>query len=82
MARCSTCGNEYERSLEITFDGRSYVFDCFECAIQELAPACSNCGTRILGHGVQAGEEIFCCSHCARHQGVRGITTHVSPTAG
>ena len=78
MARCVTCGNDYERSLEVKLDGATYSFDCFECAVQKLAPRCKACGTRILGHGVQAGEDIFCCAHCARQDGVRGITSRVA----
>jgi hypothetical protein len=77
MARCMTCGNDYERSFEVRLDGRTYTFDSFECAAQELAPVCEECGIRILGHGVQADQKMFCCSHCARQGGVRGITTHV-----
>jgi len=77
MARCDTCGNEYERSFEVTLDGRSYTFDCFECAIHRLAPTCRSCGCRILGHGVEADEEMFCGAHCARQRGVSGIADHV-----
>lgn len=77
MALCNTCGNDYERTFEVTRDGESYTFDSFECAIQKLAPVCENCGCRILGHGVQSDEQMFCCSHCARRQGVSGVTTHV-----
>lgn len=77
MARCMTCSNEYERCLEVTLDGRSYSFDCFECAIHKLAPVCQGCGCKVLGHGVQFGEHIYCSGHCARQQGVHGITTHL-----
>jgi hypothetical protein len=77
MARCNTCGNEYEGSFEVIMDGRTYTFDSFECAIHELAPTCESCGIRILGHGVQAQDRMFCCSHCARLQGVQGVQTHV-----
>lgn len=77
MARCATCGNDYERSFQVTFDGHSYAFDCFECAIHKLAPVCRACACPILGHGVQSGDQMFCSSHCARAQGIRGITTHV-----
>ena len=81
MARCHSCGNDYARSFEVTKAGRSYTFDCFECAIHVLAPECAHCGVKILGHGVEADQEMFCCSHCARHSGVRGITTHVDQNA-
>ena len=77
MARCHTCGNDYERSLEVKVDGDAYTFDCFECAIHLLAPVCGHCGCKILGHGVQSDQKMFCCAHCARLQGVRGITDHV-----
>jgi hypothetical protein len=78
MARCNTCGNDYERSFEMTLDGQSYTFDCFECAIHKLAPVCESCACRILGHGVQSGDLMFCGSHCARQKGVQGLETHVS----
>jgi hypothetical protein len=81
MARCHTCGNEYERLMEITLDGRTRAFDCFECAIHELAPVCENCGCRILGHGVQSGDLLFCSGHCARLSGIQGITTHITAPA-
>ena len=79
MALCDTCGNDYERNLTVTVDGHSYSFDCFECAIHKLAPTCEGCGCRILGHGVQADDSIFCSAHCARMRGVEGIATHVWP---
>ena len=77
MERCETCGNEYERALQITLDGQSHTFDCFECAIHALAPTCDGCGIRILGHGVQSGSNYFCGAHCARTHGVEGLQDHV-----
>ena len=77
MARCDTCGNDYERSFDVTLEGRTYTFDCFECAVHKLAPVCVGCGCRIIGHGVQSNDELFCGAHCARSHGVRGIETHV-----
>jgi hypothetical protein len=52
------------------------TFDCFECAIHRLAPACSHCGCRIIGHGIEAGPTMYCCAHCAREAGVPGIADH------
>jgi hypothetical protein len=77
MARCNSCGNDYEASFDIRIDGKSYTFDCFECAIHKLAPLCEACGCRILGHGVQARDSLFCSSHCARAKGVEGLQTHI-----
>jgi len=69
MARCITCGNDYDKSFEVQKDGRSYTFDCFECAIHMLAPACGHCGCRVLGHGVEENGAIYCCANCARAMG-------------
>ena len=77
MARCDTCGNDYDHSLEVRLDGQSYHFDCFECAAHKLAPACQACGCKILGHGVQSNDEMFCSAHCARVRGVQGLQMHV-----
>ena len=81
MARCSTCGNDYDGSFEVRMGNRSYTFDCFECAIHGLAPVCEGCGCRVLGHGVQSDDRLFCSSHCARARGVTGLRTHVRPVA-
>lgn len=69
MAFCDTCGNHYEKTFEVVFYGQRYNFDCFECAIHRLAPVCKACGCRIIGHGVEAGGEFFCCDHCAHEKG-------------
>jgi len=69
MNACEVCGNEYDKPLEILVNGISHYFDCFECAIHELAPKCSHCGCRIIGHGVEASGVMYCCAHCASHRG-------------
>jgi nitrite reductase/ring-hydroxylating ferredoxin subunit len=74
MATCEVCGNEYDKTFEVTREGESRVFDSFECAIHALAPTCAHCGCRIIGHGVEASEAIFCCAHCASHEGVEGLS--------
>src|SRR5690242_5854573 len=73
MGKCAQCGNDYDESFEVKMGGRTLVFDSFECAIQALAPVCPHCGVRIVGHGVQHGEAICCCVHCAKHEGVKGL---------
>ncbi|MBB0990545.1 hypothetical protein ACIQCV_11170 [Dietzia maris] len=73
MATCDTCGNDYDKAFTITQGDRSGTFDSFECAAHAMAPTCSHCGCRILGHGVEADGAIFCCAHCAGHQGARGV---------
>lgn len=73
MAQCETCGNEYDRTFEVHMGGKTHTFDSFECAIYELAPRCAKCSVPIIGHGVQAGEQLFCCNHCATAVGVHAL---------
>jgi len=77
MARCENCGNDYYLSFEVVTAGKSHTFDCFECAIQTLAPICDHCGTRIIGHGIEAKDAFYCCAHCARESGVEAVVDHV-----
>jgi hypothetical protein len=70
MGRCLTCHNDYDKSFDVVMYGRSYTFDCFECAIQKLAPVCTHCGCRIIGHGVESDSRFYCCAHCAHDEGV------------
>ena len=71
--RCEVCGNVYDKSFEIRVAGATHVFDSFECAIHALAPTCSHCGCRVIGHGVEAHGKFFCCASCARMAGERGV---------
>ena len=73
MARCDVCGNDYDKTLQITHGGRKGTFDCFECAIHAMAPTCEHCRCRIIGHGVEANGRIFCCAHCAEQAGVHHV---------
>lgn len=77
MAKCATCGNDYDKLFTVTKDGQSQSFDSFECAITALAPVCHRCGTRILGHGVETEERTYCGAHCAQSDGVSQATDRV-----
>ena len=77
MAACSQCGNDYDKSFTVTAAGEEYTFDCFECAIQRLAPTCAQCDCRVIGHGVEADGVIYCCAHCAEHDGVVALQDRV-----
>jgi hypothetical protein len=70
MARCETCGNDYDKAMRIVIDGHEHVFDSFECAIEAVAPRCASCGCRIIGHGAEADGAFFCCAHCAHQKGM------------
>jgi hypothetical protein len=61
MARCETCGNDYDKAFQVSMNGTTHTFDSFECAIHALAPTCDNCGIHILGHGLEKEGTFFCC---------------------
>ncbi len=73
MGVCASCGNKYERTFTVTKDGENFEFDSFECAINKLAPMCARCGCRVIGHGVEHGDTIYCCAHCADQAGDKGL---------
>ena len=81
MPTCETCGNDYDKSFQVTMNERripSTVSNApftrwFECAIHALAPTCAHCGIRIVGHGLEQGGTFFCCDHCAEKEGVHGL---------
>jgi len=81
MATCSMCGNNYKNSFGIIKDEQRFSFDCFECAIHKLAPTCSTCGCRIIGHGIEADDRYYCCSNCARELGVKESKDHVETSS-
>jgi hypothetical protein len=82
MARCETCGNDYDKAFQLTMAGRMHTFDSFECAIQMMAPRCEHCACAIIGHGIEAGGKFFCCAHCAKHAGVRGVADRAPAQSG
>jgi hypothetical protein len=73
MPQCEVCGNEYDKAFEVIVGGNHHVFDSFECAIHRLAPQCDHCGCKVIGHGVEAEGQMFCCASCARHAGVQDV---------
>jgi hypothetical protein len=70
-ARCEVCGNDYDGAFQVTLRGKSHTFDSFECAIHALAPTCSHCSCKIVGHGMEKQGRMFCCAHCASSSGAR-----------
>jgi hypothetical protein len=70
---CEVCGNKYDKPIEVTFDGKTHSFDCFECAIHLLAPKCEHCGCRVIGHGHEVEGRIYCCAHCGNASGEKGF---------
>lgn len=73
MATCEVCGNDYDDSMTIEKGGESHVFDSFECAIHALAPTCSHCGIKIVGHGMEKAGSFYCCANCATQAGAKGM---------
>jgi Rieske Fe-S protein len=77
MAKCETCGNDYDKAFQVTYHGKAHTFDSFECAIHALAPVCEHCGCKVIGHGTEADGKIYCCAHCAKKSGVQGVDDRV-----
>jgi hypothetical protein len=73
MAKCDVCGNDYDKAFHVVQGDRSMTFDSFECAIEAMAPRCAHCDCRVIGHGVEAQGKIYCCAHCAKHEGATGL---------
>lgn len=66
MAKCEKCGNDYQASFSVVMEGESHTFDSFECAIAVLAPSCTHCNCKIIGHGISKNGKTYCCEHFAR----------------
>jgi Rieske Fe-S protein len=79
MARCEVCGNEYDKTMEISVAGARHVFDSFECAIHAIAPRCEHCGCVVIGHGVEAEGHFYCCAHCAAQEGHEELKDRTGP---
>ena len=70
---CETCGNTYDKAFEVHIGGTVHIFDSFQCAIQALAPRCVKCKVPIIGQGIEARGQYFCCAHCARESGISDV---------
>jgi hypothetical protein len=73
MSRCDKCGNDYDKSFTIARGGTTHTFDSFECAIAMMAPECSHCHCRIIGHGLESAGKFYCCAHCATQAGIKTL---------
>jgi Rieske Fe-S protein len=71
--KCEVCGNIYDKSFTVSLGGEEHTFDSFECAIHALAPVCSHCGCKVVGHGAEANGQIFCCANCAQEMGATAL---------
>lgn len=73
MPVCDVCGNDYAQVFQvIAANGKKFTFDSLECAAHKIAPTCAHCQCRVLGHGIEAGQKIYCCANCARHAQAHG----------
>ena len=82
MARCDLCGNDYDKAFTMTREGETRTFDTFECAIAMMAPQCSHCRCKIIGHGVESSGKFYCCAHCAKVAGVSGVRDRADANVG
>ena len=42
MGICEVCGNDYDKTMDITLGEGTHRYDSFECAIHALAPSCGH----------------------------------------
>lgn len=77
MPKCDSCGNDYDKAFQVTMGAKTMTFDSFECAIHAMAPRCEACGNRIIGHGLEAQGNFYCCSHCAKKAGIKGLKDRI-----
>ena len=73
MAQCEVCGNDYDKTFQVPHEREAENIRHSECAIQALAPVCSHCRCRVIGHGVEQSGTIFRCAHCAKQAGAREL---------
>jgi hypothetical protein len=72
MRSCKKCGHAASTPVLVGIgDGPEYTFDCFECAIDTLAPRCPECGSVYLDRAVTFGGAQFCSKACAQRRQVR-----------
>lgn len=79
MGVCEVCGNHYRDTLKILQHDKTHEFDCFQCAVQSLAPVCASCSCRIIGQGVEEKGFFYCGAHCLRMSGRMLLTEDVNP---
>ena len=77
MAKCQVCGNDYDKAFTVKMGSLTHTFDSFECAIHDLAPECSHCGCKVIGHGMESEGLFYCCAHCAKKSGIKGLDDRV-----
>jgi hypothetical protein len=77
MATCEVCGNDYDKFFEVRVGAETHTFDSFECAIHALAPRCAHCGCRIIGHGIETRNTLFCCAYCANKDPVPDVENRI-----
>lgn len=73
MKTCNACGNQYDKCFDVILNAKTYTFDSFECAINSLAPKCIHCDCKIIGHGVEQEDKIYCCANCAKMSGTTNL---------
>lgn len=64
IQKCDHCGKPHQEFLKVVMAEKTYTFDCFDCAIQTLAPICPQCHCRIIGVGYERNHLKYCSREC------------------
>jgi hypothetical protein len=63
--RCPCCGASIgSNPVGLRYRGRESIFCSFGCAVTQAAPACTGCGSKVLGRGIEDGALLYCSSAC------------------
>jgi hypothetical protein len=70
MPVCEVCGNDYQRSFEVLAAGSATSSTASSARSTRLALRALRLQGRRPRH--RGRGRIYCCAHCARHEGVDG----------
>src|SRR5687767_1773517 len=79
MATCETCGNEYDKTFQVTMSGKAHTFDSFECAILALEPPCDHGGIRTVGTAWRRGAHFIVAIIAPKAKALKVYATESSP---
>lgn len=65
-SRCVNCGVDIEKDYILFINGTEFTFDSFECALNFVAPRCTNCNSIVMGKGIRRDGDVYCSKSCSQ----------------
>lgn len=72
MLRCEACTGNHAKKSYLTV-ARTRTFSNYDFAIPCCMPTCPYCGCTIRSYSVEAGDDYYCCTHCAQSASEEGL---------